>query len=122
MSRALKLSGFVGLTVQMLWGMANVVNLMQGTPIPSEIMGPAHAHFGVLSIAIVVAGFAVERYEITGIRRMLTVWGLILGQWLLPATVLGELVTPAVLLLAFLWGILLFVGMGSIALAVFRQS
>jgi len=122
MSRALKLSGFVGLTIQMLWGMANVINLMQGTPIPSEIMGPAHAHFGVLSIAIVVAGFAVERYELSGGRRTLTVWGLILGQWLLPATVLGELASPQVLLLAFVWGILLAIGMGSITLAILRQS
>lgn len=122
MSRLLKLSGFLGLTVQMLWGIGNVVNLMQGTPIPSEIMGPAHAHFGVLSLAIIVAGFAVEQYEFGGARRLLAVWGLILGQWLLPATILGELVTEAVLLLAFVWGILLFLGMGSIALTIYQQS
>lgn len=122
MSRALKLSGFTGLAVQMLWGMANVVNLMQGVPISSEIMGAAHAHFGVLSLSIVVAGFALDRYDIRGGRRILTVWGLILGQWLLPATILGELITEAVLLLMFLWGILLFIGMGSIALAIYRQS
>ncbi|MFB6353735.1 MAG: hypothetical protein ABEJ92_06580 [Halobacteriales archaeon] len=122
MSRALKLSGFVGLTVQMLWGMANVVNIMQGHPIPSEIMGAAHAHFGVLSLAVVVAGFAVDRYDLRGGRRTLTVWGLILGQWLMPATILGELVSQALLLLMFLWGILLFLGMGSIALAIYQQG
>lgn len=122
MSRALKFSGFLGLTVQMLWGIVNVVNLMQGTPIPSEIMVAAHAHFGVLSIAVAVAGFAVERYELTGGRRTVTVWALILGQWGLPLTVLGELVTQAVLLSAFLWGVLLVVGMGSIAVAIFRQA
>lgn len=122
MSRALKVSGFVGLTLQMVWGIANVINLMQGSIIPSEIMGPAHAHFGVLSLTIVVAGFAVEQVDIRGGRRSLTVWGLILGQWGLPATILGELVTEAVLLLAFLWGILLILGMGSIALAIIDQA
>lgn len=122
MSRVLKLSGFVGLTVQMLWGMTNIVNLMQGTPIPSEIMAAAHAHFGVLSIAVVVAGFAVEQVDIRGGRRTLTVWGIVLGQWLLPATILSELVSPAIQLLAFLWGVLLFLGMGSIALAIYRQG
>ena len=122
MSRALKVSGFVGLTLQMVWGIANVINLMQGSIIPSEIMGPAHAHFGVLSLTIVVAGFAVEQVDIGGGRRSLTVWGLILGQWGLPATILGELVTEAVLLLAFLWGILLILGMGSIALAIIDQA
>ena len=122
MSRALKISGFVGLTLQMAWGIANVINLMQGSIIPSEIMAPAHAHFGVLSLAIVVAGFAMDQVDIRGGRRTLTVWGLILGQWGLPATVLGELVTEAVLLLAFVWGILLFLGMGSIALAMINQT
>lgn len=122
MSRALKISGFVGLTLQMLWGIANVINLMQGSMIPSEIMAPAHAHFGVLSLAIVVAGFAVDQVDIRGGRRTLTVWGLILGQWGLPATILAELITEAVLLLAFLWGILLVLGMGSVALAIINQT
>lgn len=121
MSYALKVSGFVGLTLQMVWGIANVINLLQGSIIPSEIMGPAHAHFGVLSLAIVVAGFAVEQVDIQGGRQTLTVWGLILGQWGLPATILAELVTEAVLLLAFLWGILLVLGMGSVALAIINQ-
>lgn len=121
MSYALKVSGFVGLTLQMVWGIANVVNLMQGSIIPSEIMGPAHAHFGVLSLAVVVAGFAVEQVDIRGGRRTLTVWGLILGQWGLPATILAELVTEAVLLLAFLWGVLLVLGMGSVGLAIINQ-
>ena len=122
MSRALKLSGFLGLTIQMLWGIANVYNLMQGNIIPSEIMGPAHAHFGVLSIAIVVAGYALDRYEMSGGRRTVTVWSLILGQWLLPATILAELLTPQVLLSAFLWGALLTIGMGSIFLAILNQG
>ncbi len=122
MSRVLKLSGFIGLTLQMVWGMGNIVNLMMGTPIPSGAMAGAHAHFGVLSIAIVVSGFAVERYEITGGRRTLTVWGLVVGQWLLPLTVLGEAVSQMISLAAFLWGILLLLGMGSISLAVYRQE
>lgn len=122
MSRALKLSGFIGLTVQMAWGMANIVNIMQGFAIPSEIIGPAHAHFGVLSLAVVVAGFALDRYDVRGGRRTLTVWGLVAGQWLLPVTILGELVYEAVLMLMFVWGILLFLGMGSIALAIYRQG
>lgn len=122
MSRALKISGFVGLTLQMVWGIANVINLMQGSIIPSEIMAPAHAHFGVLSLAIVVAGFAMDQVDLRGGRRTLTVWGLILGQWGLPATILAELVTEVVLLLAFLWGILLVIGMGSVALALVNQT
>lgn len=122
MSRTLKLSGFVGLTLQMLWGMGNVVNIIQGTPIPSEINAAAHAHFGVLSLAIVVAGFAMDQYDLEGSRRTLTVWGLILGQWLLPATILTELFTQALLILAFLWGILLLLGMGSLSLAIYRQG
>lgn len=122
MSRILKLSGFTGLSLQMIWGMANVVNLMMGAPIPSGIMKGAHAHFGVLSIAIVVAGFAVAQYELSGTRRSVTVWSLIAGQWLLPLTLFAEMIARPLSLLAFLWGTLLFIGMGSIALAIFQES
>lgn len=122
MSRTLKLSGFIGLTLQMVWGMANIVNLMLDAPIPSHIMRGAHAHFGVLSIAIVVAGFAVAQYELSGTRRSVTVWSLIAGQWLLPLTLFAEMISRTLSLIAFLWGILLFIGMGSIALAIYQES
>ena len=60
MSRALKFSGFLGLAVQMLWGMGNVVMIISsgGNPPPQSIVG-AHAHFGVLGILAIVVGFAV---------------------------------------------------------------
>ena len=114
MSRALKVSGFLGLTVQMLWGMGNVVGLMQGGN-PGAAVG-AHAHFGVLSIAAVVAGFAVEEFGVSGVQRSVAVWGYVAGQWLLPATIVGELfLPPQALLASFLWGILLTASMAILA-------
>lgn len=114
------MSGFVGLTVQMLWGMQNVVGLMQGGN-PGATVG-AHAHFGVLSIAAVVAGFAVDEFDVQGAQRAVAVWGFVAGQWLLPATVLGELfLPPQALLSAFLWGILLTASMGILAYHAIQQ-
>jgi hypothetical protein len=120
MSRALKVSGFAGLTVQMLWGMQNVVGLMQGGN-PGPTVG-AHAHFGVLSIAAVVAGFAVAEFGVEGIQRSVAVWGFVAGQWLLPATIVGELfLPPQALLSAFLWGILLTASMAVLAYNAVQQ-
>ena len=120
MSRTLKVSGFVGLTVQMLWGMQNVYGLMQGGN-AGPLIG-AHAHFGVLSILAVVAGFAVAEFDVRGTQRTLAVWGLVLGQWLLPATVLGELfLPPQALLSAFLWGALLTISMAILAYNALQQ-
>lgn len=120
MSRALKISGFVALTLQMLWGMGNVVGLMQGGN-PAPAIG-AHTHFGILSILAIVAGFAVDEFDIRGTQRTVAVWGFIVGQWLLPATVLGELfLPPQALLSAFLWGGLLTVSMAIFAYHALKQ-
>jgi hypothetical protein len=120
MSRALKVSGFAALTLQMLWGMGNVVGLMQGGN-PGPMVG-AHAHFGILAIVAVVAGFAVDEFDIRGTQRTVAVWGFIVGQWLLPATVLGELyLPPQALLSSFLWGALLTVSMAIFAYNALQQ-
>lgn len=120
MSRALKTSGFAALTLQMLWGMGNVVGLMQGGN-SGAVVG-AHAHFGILSILAVVAGFAVDEFDIRGTQRTVAVWAFIAGQWLLPATVLGELfLPPQALLSAFLWGTLLTVSMAIFAYHAIQQ-
>jgi hypothetical protein len=120
MSRTLKVSGFVGLTVQMLWGIGNVVGLMQGGN-PGAAVG-AHTHFGVLSIAAVVTGFAVAEFGVSGTQRTVAVWGFVAGQWLLPATILGELfLPPQALLLSFLWGALLTLSMGVMAYNAVQQ-
>ena len=60
-----------------------------GPGLPAASVG-GHAHFGILSILAVVTGFAIERTELAGTLRSIAVWGFIVGQWLLPATVLME--------------------------------
>lgn len=115
MSRELRISGFVALTLQMLWGISNVYMISpMGSGLSAPVIG-AHAHFGVLSILAVVTGLAIERTDLAGRRRSIAVWGFIAGQWLLPATVLMELVAPPLLLTAYLWGLLLTVSMGLVA-------
>lgn len=116
MSRELRISGYVALTLQMLWGLSQVFMLSPQGPgaVPGAMSG-AHAHFGVLSILAVVTGFAIERTTLAGTQRSVAVWGFIAGQWLLPATILMELVAPPLLLTAYLWGFLLFVSMALVA-------
>jgi len=116
MSRALRVSGYVALTIQMLWGVLQVYLLSPMGPgaVPGPSVG-AHAHFGILSILAVVTGFAIERTNLTGTLRSVAVWGFIIGQWLLPTTVLMELVAPQLLLSAFLWGALLAISMAIVA-------
>lgn len=118
MSKALRVSGYVALTIQMLWGILQVHLLSPMGPgaVPGPSVG-AHAHFGVLSILAVVTSFAIERTDLTGTRRSFAVWGFIAGQWLLPATVLMELVAPQLLLTAYLWGLLLAISMAIVAWA-----
>lgn len=115
MSKTLRTSGFVALTLQMLWGISNVYMV---SPMGPGLSGPvigAHAHFGVLSILAVVTGFGIERTNLTGTQRTVAVWGFIVGQWLLPATVLMESVAPPLLITSYLWGLLLTVSMGLVA-------
>jgi hypothetical protein len=115
MSRTLRASGYVALTLQMIWGLVNVFMISpMGSGLPGAAIG-AHAHFGILSILAVVTGFAIERTALTGTLRSVAVYGFVVGQWLLPATVLMELVAPPLLITAYLWGALLAVSMGIVA-------
>lgn len=115
MSRELRASGYVALTLQMLWGLYNTYLLMPGGPDITQPLIGGHAHFGVLGILAVVTGLAIERTDLSGRLRTIAVWGFIVGQWLLPATVLMEMVAPPLLVTAFLWGALLAVSMGIVA-------
>ena len=115
MSRVLRASGYVALTIQMIWGIIQSYMISpMGPGLPGVSVG-AHAHFGILSILAVVSGFAIERTSLSGTRRQVAVWGLIAGQWLLPATVLMEAVFPPALVTAYLWGLLLAISMGLLA-------
>lgn len=115
MSRELRASGFIALTLQMLWGIGNVYAISpMGSGLPGAVIG-AHAHFGILSILAVVTGLAIERTTLRGRRRSVAVWGFIAGQWLLPATILMELVAPPLLITSYLWGLLLTISMGLVA-------
>lgn len=124
MSRLLKTSGFVGLTVQMIWGMSNVAFLIGGPPqFFNEWIG-AHAHFGVLGILAVATGLAVTHYDVTGTRKQIVEYGFIIGQWLLPLTIVAEGVTGVMQLgmLAFLWGLCLLAAMGTMAVEAWNEE
>ncbi|MFB6079298.1 MAG: hypothetical protein ABEJ80_10020 [Halarchaeum sp.] len=124
MSRALKVSGFLGLTVQMLWGMSNVAFLVGGPPaFMSEWVG-AHAHFGVLGILAVVTGLAVDHYGTSGTRRSVAVYGFILGQWLLPGTLVAQGITGMhqIGMLEFVWGICLLAAMAVMTLEAWDET
>lgn len=124
MTRALKASGFVGLAVQMLWGMQNTYLITPGGPtLPGWMIG-AHAHFGVLGILAVVLGFSVDRYNVRGTRRSVVTWFYIAGQWLLPATILVAVGMQMMMLsmLQYLWGVLLFVSMAIMAWTVITEE
>jgi hypothetical protein len=69
----------------------------------------------MLSILAVVTGFAIERTALTGTLRSVAVWGFVIGQWLLPATILMEMVAPPLLITAYLWGASLTVSMAIVA-------
>lgn len=124
MSRALKISGFLGLTVQMIWGMGNVAAHIVGTPPGWAQLVGAHAHFGVLGILAVVTGVAIDHYGTSGTRRSVVTWTYIVGQWLLPGTLVlqATLGMPQLGMLAFLWGILLTVAMGTMTLEAIGES
>lgn len=117
MSRILKTSGFLGLTIQMLWGMYNVSILAGGSAPPAWLIG-AHAHFGVLGILAVVLGLAVDHLDVTGTRRQVVTYFYVIGQWLLPATIIVAFTMNMLQLeaLNYLWGLMLAVAMGTMAL------
>lgn len=109
MTRTLKTSGFLGLTVMMLVGM-HQVTLAPG--VPSWMVG-GHAHLGVLSILAVVVGFTVDAFGLAG-RLRTAVSGLyVFGQWTVPLSVWIASITGigAVHALAFLGGPALIVSM-----------
>ncbi|MFB6136598.1 MAG: hypothetical protein ABEJ04_07540, partial [Halobacteriaceae archaeon] len=85
-----------------------------GPDITGAIVG-GHAHFGVLGILAVVTGLAIERTTLSGTTKTVAEWFFIVGQWLLPATVLMEMVAPPLLITAYLWGALLAISMGLVA-------
>jgi hypothetical protein len=106
----------------MLWGIANtyLISPMAGTVLPEIVIG-AHAHFGMLSILAVVTGFAIERTSLADQWRSVAIWSFVAGQWLLPATILMEMVLPPLLLTAYLWGILLTVSMALVAWGTIQE-
>jgi hypothetical protein len=127
MSRTLKLSGFLGLAVQAVWGMANVLLLMPMGPTlagePMQITIGAHAHFGVLGILAIALGFALDHYDVRGSRRTRVIWTFIPVQWLLPATFLAiAFVSEMAGLITFLWGILLLVSMGTMTRVAWTEE
>jgi hypothetical protein len=122
MSRTLRASGYVALTVQMLWGLVQVFAISPAGPGLPPVSVGAHAHFGVLSILAVVTGFAVERTSLTGTLRSVAVWGFVVGQWLLPATILMEMVAPPLLVTAYLWGASLTLSMAIVAWGTITAS
>lgn len=115
MSRILKTSGFVALSIQMLWGMYNVF-LLSNQAIKTWMIG-AHAHFGVLSSLAVVLGFAIDHFGVAGLRRQLVTYPYVLGQWGLPATILVAFGTGmhALQTLDYVFGTLLLVSMITMA-------
>jgi len=122
MSRTLRASGYIALTIQMVWGLIQVFAISPAGPgLPAASVG-GHAHFGILSILAVVTGFAIERTELTGTLRSTAVWGFVAGQWLLPATVLMEMVAPPLLITAYLWGALLVISMAIVAFGTITAS
>lgn len=122
MSRELRASGYIALTLQMIWGIYNTYLLAPGGPDITQALIGGHAHLGVLGILAVVTGFAIERTELAGTKRSVAVWGFIVGQWLLPATVLMEMVFPPALITAYLWGLLLTISMALIAWGTITAS
>lgn len=126
MTRALKTSGFLGLSIQMLWGMYNVFVLSPqgpGMTEPFQILIGGHAHLGVLSILAIPLGFAVDHYGLTGTRRSVVTWFFIAGQWLLPLTfIVIAMGTEVVAITAYLWGLLLFISMALMTVTAWNQT
>jgi hypothetical protein len=112
MTRALKTSGFLGLTVMMVVGMYQHSLVASGGGAPGWMVG-GHAHLGVLSILAIVMGFAVDAFALAGTLRSAVTGLFVVGQWLLPVSVwVGAGLGVTVLLpTVFVWGVCLIVAM-----------
>lgn len=123
MTKALKASGFLGLTVMMAVGMHQFVLLAGGGAVPGWMIG-GHAHLGIISILAIVVGFAVPALGVTGRLRTLVTVLFIAGQWGIPGVVwLGEGFGLEFLLpTAFLWGPALIVSMLVLLYATLTHS
>ncbi|WP_162224381.1 hypothetical protein [Halorussus amylolyticus] len=112
MTRILKTSGFLGLTVMMLVGLyQNMLVASQGAA-PAWMVG-GHAHLGVLSILAIVMGFAVDALGVAGRMRSAVTGLYVVGQWCLPVTVWLAAGFGLAFLhpTAFLWGLCLIAAM-----------
>jgi len=116
MTRILKTSGFLGLTVMMIVGLYQNM-LVAGGQTPPPWMVGGHAHLGVLSILAIVLGFAVPALDVTGRVRTAVTALFVAGQWGLPVTIwIGEGGgLTALMPLTFLWGVCLIVAMAIMA-------
>lgn len=112
MTRVLKGSGFLGLTVMMAVGLHQFVIVAGGGAVPPWMIG-GHAHLGVLSILAIVMGFAVPALGVTGNVRTAVTGLFVAGQWGIPGIVwLGEGFGLTFLMpTGFLWGGALIVSM-----------
>jgi len=110
----------------MQWGTFNVYftsPMGSGTKQTFQMSFGAHAHFGILPILAIVLGFAVDHYQVRGTRRTVVAWFYIAGQWLPPATVLGiAMGYGMVAISAYLWGLLLFVAMATMAWTAYSDA
>lgn len=111
MSRILKTSGFLGLTVMMFVGLYMAVQLETGGG--GTWLVPGHAHLGVLSILAVVMGSQVAALNVAGRVRDAVTGLYLVGQWMLPLAVWGVAATgiAAVGMSTLLWGLCLVVSM-----------
>ncbi|MDS0297872.1 hypothetical protein NDI76_03885 [Halogeometricum sp. S1BR25-6] len=111
MSRILKTSGFLGLTVMMGVGLYMAVQLETGGG--GAWLVPGHAHMGVLSILAVVMGSQVDALNVAGRVRRATTGLYLVGQWMLPLAVWGVSATgiAAIGMSTLLWGLCLVASM-----------
>ncbi len=111
MSRVLKTSGFLGLTVMMVVGLYMAMQLETGGNAGWLI--PGHAHLGVLSILAIVMGSQVDALNVVGRLRKATAGLYLIGQWMLPLAVWGVSATGIAVIgmSTMLWGLCLVISM-----------
>jgi hypothetical protein len=111
MSRVLKTSGFLGLTVMMIVGLYMAMQLETGGDAAWLTVG--HAHMGVLSILAIVMGSQVESLGVVGRPRQATTGLYLVGQWALPTAIWAVTATDIAVIgmSTMLWGLCLVVSM-----------